>query len=231
MIKQKFVFIFLGVFSICIVYGQEYNKLDKNGQRNGPWQKFYDGSKQLRYQGTFDHGKEIGAFKFYDKKGGHPTAIKLYTAGSELLDVIFYTTSGKKVSEGKMKERSREGKWVYYHQDGINVMAEEVYKNNSIEGERIVYFESGAVAQRVHYKNGKEEGLEYHYTEEGIITKQYTYVKGQLHGLAKLYDIDGVLQKEGNYKENKKHGTWIYYENGKVKKKVKFPQNRIGVED
>ena len=182
----------------------------------------------MRYEGTFEHGKEVGAFKFYDKKGGHPTAIKEYTKGEELFDVIFYTTEGKKVSEGKMQNRSREGKWVYYHQDGTSIMTEEMYKNNVLEGERIVYFESGAVAQRITYVSGKENGTETHYSEKGTITKTYTHVDGKLEGPVKLYDLDGTLLREGNYKDNKKHGTWKYYKNGKLEKTVKFPQNKFG---
>ena len=73
------------------IQSQEVNKIDNQGLRHGLWQKFFEGTKQLRYTGTFEHGKEIGAFKFYDKSGGHPTAIKTYTKGEELLDVVFYT--------------------------------------------------------------------------------------------------------------------------------------------
>lgn len=228
MIKQNLIF-----FVFCVIFqfsaiAQEVNNIDENGKKHGTWRKFYEGSKQIRYQGAFDHGQEVGTFKFYDPKGGHPTAIKIYTVGNELLNVIFYTTAGKKVSEGKMKQRSREGKWMYYHQDGIKVMTEEYYVNNLLEGERVVYFENGAVAQRVNYTKGKEDGIETHYSEEGIVVKTYTHVDGKLHGPVKLYELNGTLLREGNYKDNKKHGTWKYYKNGKLDKTVKFPRNKFG---
>ncbi|MFT5891669.1 MAG: antitoxin component YwqK of YwqJK toxin-antitoxin module [Dokdonia sp.] len=227
MVKQILIFI---VFCSCFLgNAQEFNKTDTNSKKHGPWHKFYEGSKQLRYEGTFDHGKEVGTFKFYDKIGGHPTAVKIYTEGNELLDVIFYTTIGKKVSEGKMKQRSREGKWVYYHQDGTAIMTEEMYKNNFLDGERVVYFENGAVAQRMVYIEGKESGTETHYSEKGVVVKTYTHVDGKLHGPVKLYDLDGTIMREGNYKDNKKHGTWRYYTNGKLEKTLKFPLNKIGV--
>lgn len=229
MIKQNLIFFFFCVIFQFSAIAQEVNNIDQNGKKHGTWRKFYDGTKQLRYQGTFEHGQEVGTFKFYDKKGGHPTAVKIYTDGNELLDVIFYTTAGKKVSEGKMKQRSREGKWVYYHQDGVRVMTEENYTKDVLEGERIVYFENGAVAQRINYTNGKENGQEVHYSEKGVVTKTYTYVEGKLHGPVKLYALNGVLLREGSYKDNKKHGTWKYYKNGKLTKTLKFPLNKIGV--
>jgi antitoxin component YwqK of YwqJK toxin-antitoxin module len=229
MVKQFLIFIVFCFFSCFLGNAQEFNKTDANNKNHGPWHKFYEGSKQLRYEGTFEHGKEVGIFKFYDKTGGHPTGVKIYTDGNELLEVIFYTTAGKKVSEGKMKQRSREGKWIYYHKDGKRIMTEEVYKNNLLEGDRVVYFENGAIAQRMTYVEGKENGTETHYSEKGVTVKTYTHVDGKLHGPVKLYGLDGTIMREGNYKDNKKHGTWKYYTNGKLEKTLKFPLNKIGV--
>lgn len=228
MSKRNFIFYLCNIFICFSGNAQEFNKVDENNKKHGKWHKFYEGTKQLRYEGIFDNGKEIGVFKFYDRKGGHATAIKKYTEGDILFEVIFYTTAGKKVSEGKMKERSREGKWVYYHQDGITIMTEEMYTNNLLDGERIVYYENGAIAQRIMYVQGKENGEEIHYSEKGTVVKTYTHVNGKLQGPVKLYDLDGVLVREGNYKDNKKHGTWKYYKNGKLDKTVKFPLNKIG---
>ncbi|MFC4634443.1 toxin-antitoxin system YwqK family antitoxin [Dokdonia ponticola] len=229
MSKLNFFFFLISFCFVFIGNAQEYNNLDGNNKKHGNWQKVYEGTNQLRYEGTFDHGQEIGTFKFYDRKGGHPTALKIYTAGDAFLDVIFYTTEGKKVSEGKMKERSREGKWIYYHQDGTTVMTEEFYKNDLLDGMRTVYFESGAVAQRMEYVNGKANGIETHYSEEGVVVKTYTHVNGELHGPVKLYNLEGVILREGNYKNNQKHGVWKYYKNGQLDKTLTFPLNKIGV--
>lgn len=228
MSKRNLIFYLCCFFIYFLGNAQEFNSVDANNKKHGNWHKFYEGTKQLRYEGTFDHGKEIGEFKFYDKKGGHPTAIKKYTDGEEFFEVIFYTTDGKKVSEGKMKQRSREGKWVYYHQDGTTIMTEEMYKNNLLDGERIVYYEGGAVAQRMSYTQGKENGVETHYSKKGVVLKTYTHVDGKLHGPVKLYELNGVIMREGNYKDNKKDGVWKYYKNGKLDKTLKFPLNKLG---
>jgi len=228
MAKSNLIFLLYCLLVCFSGNAQEFNKIDANNEKDGPWQKFYNGTKQLRYEGTFNHGKEIGIFKFYDSKGGHPTATKEYINGSDFFEVKFYTTAGKNVSKGKMKQRSREGKWVYYHQDGITIMTEEMYKNNLLDGERIVYFENGKIAQRMSYTQGNENGIETHYSEKGIILKTYTYLNGKLHGPVKLYELDGTIMREGNYKDNEKYGTWKYYKNGKLEKTLKFPLNKIG---
>ena len=48
------------------LFAQEYNKVDANGKKHGVWKGIYEESKRPRYEGTFDHGKEIGMFKFFD---------------------------------------------------------------------------------------------------------------------------------------------------------------------
>lgn len=230
MVKPILVFVIILLSSGFVAQSQEINQMDAQGLRHGLWQKNYKGSKQLRYTGTFNHGKEVGDFKFYDKSGGHPTAIKTYTEGTDLLDIIFYTKSGKKISEGKMKDRLKEGEWLYYHKDGKAMMAKEVYRLDKLEGKRFVYFENGKKAQETNYNNGLREGQEIHYNENGIVLKEFVYQNDKLEGPVKLYNYDGSLLREGQYKANRKHGYWKYYANGELEKTVKFPQNKIGVQ-
>lgn len=221
------VLLFLSIQQLALA--QEVNSFDQNGKRHGDWQKKYDGTQQLRYEGTFDHGKEIGLFKFYDRKGGHPTAIKKYTPGATAIDVNFFTTDGKKVSEGKMIGRQRDSLWISYHQDGKTIMIEETYDKGLLLGKRKVYFISGNLAQIETYKEGKKEGPAFYYSDEGKVLKEFNYENDQLQGLAKFYNGFGQLAIEGFYKNNRKHGIWKYYEDGKVAEKFKYPQNKIGV--
>ena len=50
------------------VLGQEINQFDAQGKRHGKWKKFFKGTKKVRYSGQFEHGKEVGVFKFYHKE-------------------------------------------------------------------------------------------------------------------------------------------------------------------
>ena len=45
------------------LYAQDFNKVDENGKKNGLWKGFHEGSKRPKYEGDFEHGKEIGTFK------------------------------------------------------------------------------------------------------------------------------------------------------------------------
>ena len=58
------------LFLICflsVFIGQaqgDINQMDAEGKRHGVWRKHYNNNR-IRYSGTFDHGKEIGVFKYY----------------------------------------------------------------------------------------------------------------------------------------------------------------------
>lgn len=229
MAKQFLNFCFFFLVFVSNSVSQETNSFDENEQRHGVWQKYFKGTKQLRYIGTFDHGKEVGAFKFYDKSGGHPTAIKRYTKGTNLLDVLFYTKSGDLISKGSMNGKNKEGEWLYYHRGSTTIMTKENYQNNKLHGTRIVYFENGNMAQEIQYIHGLKQGKDIHYNEKGIILKEFIYVNDILEGPVKFYNSDGSLLREGQYKNNRKHGLWKYYRNGAIEKTIKFPQNKIGI--
>ncbi|WP_405252372.1 hypothetical protein [Dokdonia sp. Asnod3-C12] len=209
---------------------QSYNQFDEDGKRHGLWQKTFDNENQLRYTGAFSHGQEVGTFNFYDSKGGHPTAVKVYTPDSPYIDVTFFTTDGKMVSKGRMNGRERIGEWLSYHQDGKSVMIKENYENGKLEGERSVYFINGVLAQQEFYKKGLKEGKATYYSEEKKVLKELQYVNDKLEGAVRLYNGFGQLEVEGTYKNNRKHGLWKYYKGDRVDKEIKYPRNKIGVQ-
>ena len=59
---MKYILFFL-VFTTTF-FGQEVNKVDAQGQKDGLWKGIYEESKRPRYEGTFEHGKEVGTFKY-----------------------------------------------------------------------------------------------------------------------------------------------------------------------
>lgn len=231
MTRNLFLFICLFAGFQQVLMSQSVNKKDAQGNRHGEWRKFHDDSNQLRYEGNFEHGQEVGVFKFYDADSGkQPSATKTYTAGSDLIDVQYFRKSGKLVSEGQVKGRKKEGKWHYFHPDGVTKMTVEFYKADLLEGERTVYYSNGQIAQQQSFVNGKEEGVDSHFSEKGVQLKMFTFEKGRLEGDSKIWDTDGNLLIEGRYKDNKKHGTWKYYVGGKLDKELKYPQNKFGVQ-
>lgn len=201
------------------------NQFDANGKRHGIWKKTFEGTNQVRYQGEFYHGKEIGLFKFYKyiKKKSVLTATKQFNENHNIADVKFLSSRGKVISEGKMNGKIYIGKWIYYHNNSEKIMTVENYNDDGLLHEkRLVYFNNGKLTEETHYINGRKEGVSKWYSKKGAVLKSFIYVNNELHGISKYYDEDGVMLVQGHYKRGKKTGVWNYYNNGKLVKQKDF---------
>ncbi|GAA3509335.1 hypothetical protein GCM10022393_22090 [Aquimarina addita] len=215
------------IVNATVSFAQNYNAYDAEGRRHGKWQKKYENSNQLRYEGVFDHGKEVGVFKFYKPSSGElPTAIKTFSKTTDTVQVQYFTNKKKVISEGAMIGKNRVGLWVYYHQNSTDTMMREMYRSGKLNGDQITYFENGKIAEKTTYVDGKKEGKSAVYSDKGILIKEFTYENDQLHGPTKYYDIKGKVKIEGDYKRDKKNGLWKYYENGKLLEQKVFPLNQ-----
>lgn len=220
-------FIFFGMLS-----GMQYvsaqgniNQLDAEGKRHGVWKKMYPGTQQLRYEGTFQHGKEIGTFKYYCQEcKDKPTAVKEFNEKDNTALVKYYTIKGKLVSEGKMEGKDRIGEWVYYHKKSNEVMTREQYKDGKLHGKKITYYPNGKITEELLYENGVMQGENLYFSPEGVLLKKLKYVKGELHGPATYYDAHGNVVIEGFYKKGKKDSVWKYYKDGKIEFEETYPK-------
>lgn len=221
--KNTIIFLLLSISSI--VYSQEINQFDTNGKRHGDWKKTFEGTKAVRYEGQFNHGKEVGLFKFYKyiNKKSVLSATKQFNETNNLADVKFFTSKGKVISEGQMDGKKYIGIWNYYHKNSKQLLRTEQYDNNGLQqGELLVYYDNGTIAERSNYKDGKLEGKSVWYNEKAIAVKEFIFENDELHGLSKYYSNEGDLLIEGVYRSGKKHGIWKYYENGKLKEEKDF---------
>lgn len=215
---------------ICLtaafVFSQDaVNQFDEKGQRHGFWKKNFDKTKQPRYEGTFEHGKEIGVFKFYtlDKGKSILSATREFNTAHDTIAVKFFSSKGKVISEGKMIGKNFIGKWVYFHNKTNGVMTIEYYNNDGLlHGEKVVYYEDGKLAEQSNYTNGKLDGISKWFSKYGGVIKEFTYKNDELHGISKYYNADGQLIAEGIYRNDQKHGIWKYYENGVMTEEKDF---------
>ncbi|HRZ33152.1 MAG TPA: hypothetical protein P5188_12655, partial [Flavobacterium sp.] len=115
------------ISSFSIAYSQN-NQLDEKGNKHGPWKGVYEDTKYTKYEGRFEHGKEVGVFNFYDNtKVKKIIATRDFTANDGSCYTIFY--NGKfKVSEGKLVNKVYEGEWKFYHLKSDTIMNVENYK-------------------------------------------------------------------------------------------------------
>ncbi|MCF7560225.1 toxin-antitoxin system YwqK family antitoxin [Sabulilitoribacter multivorans] len=222
---MKFLSIIFFLGTVTILSGQDINQFDAEGKRHGIWKKNFDGTKVLRYEGAFSHGKEIGLFKFYKnlKNKAVLTATKQFNETDNVAEVKFLASNGKIISEGQMDGKTFIGTWKYYQKNSDKLLTLEHYnERGELDGEQLVYYENGHIAEKQFYKSGKLEGASIWYSEKNVVLKEMFYVNGELHGPAKFYNPKGELLSEGQYKRGKKNGVWKYYDAGKLKEEKDF---------
>lgn len=219
----------LMIFLILIVSGtaiaqEKINQFDAQGRRTGVWKKYYD-NKNIRYEGQFETGKEIGVFNYYGELNPkQPMIVKTFSKAGDIAQVSYFYDDGKLQSEGSMKGINRIDKWLYYNTDGKSIISEENYKNGLLNGTSTTYFVSGKITEVLTYKNGELHGNVLRYSSEGILLDDLQYEKGKLHGLAKYYDVAGKLLRKGLYENDEKVGNWEYFENGEPIKATKIKE-------
>lgn len=201
-----------------IVSAQDFNKLDEKGLKQGTWKGIYEDSKRPRYEGTFDHGKEVGLFKFFDDtKAGTVIATREFNSKDNSCYTIFYNQKNNKVSEGKVVNKQFEGEWNYYHENSPSIMITELYANGKLNGLRKVYYLSGKIAEEANYVNGVKDGSYKKYAENGVILEEAIYKNGQNEGLATFKSPDNKIASQGVFKNGKKVGIWKILEKEKLK--------------
>jgi antitoxin component YwqK of YwqJK toxin-antitoxin module len=213
---MRYLFILLLVNTIS--FSQEINKLDENGKKHGLWKGVHEESQRPRYEGTFEHGKEVGMFKFFDDtKVGTVIATREFNTKDSSCYTIFYNQKKNKVSEGKVVNKQFEGEWKYYHEDLPTIMTLENYKNGKLNGIRKVFFKSGELAEETNYKEGIKNGASKIYLENGVVLEESIYLNGEYKGKAIFRTSDNQIAAEGVFENGKKIGIWKILEKGKVK--------------
>lgn len=221
---MKYLIIIFLLSSVSALAQADINQFDAEGQRHGIWKKKYPGTQQLRYEGQFEHGREVGTFRFYCKScGSQPTTVMEYHQDGTAT-VSYFTPKGHLVSTGTMRQKKRVGDWVYYHKGSKKIMMREQYENDLLHGEKQTYYPSGQLAETQRYEKGEAHGENRYYSPEGVLIKNLQYALGKLEGPASYYDASGNLIIEGTYKNGQKHGLWKCYEEGKLTKEETFPK-------
>jgi antitoxin component YwqK of YwqJK toxin-antitoxin module len=226
---NKFFFGFLFLVNISMFSQGVYNKLDEKGNKNGPWKGYYEDTKNPKYEGTFDHGKEVGTFTFFDNtKTKIIIATRDFNPKDNSAYTIFYDQLKNKVSEGKVVNKLYDGQWNYYHKASKTIMTIENYNKGNLEGLRSVFYASGKTAEEMTYKNNLKNGSYKRYTETGIIIEESNYKNDQFDGLAIFRDADdGTIVSKGKFVNGKKSGIWQFFNKGKLVKaeNMSYPQN------
>jgi hypothetical protein len=217
------------LYSVTFFAQNDINKFDENGKKIGLWKGVFEDTKRPRYEGTFDHGKEIGLFKFFDNtKASNLIATREFNSTDNSAFTIFYDANKNKISEGKVLNKLYEGLWIYYHKSSKLIMTSENYKNGKLDGTKTIYFKSGKVAEISNYKNGILDGIYIKNDESGVALEESFYVNGELNGITTYRAPDGLIVAKGKFRKGIKVGIWQFFENGKLESEDNYDQpNRI----
>lgn len=214
----KIVLFFL--FCQIVLSQNDFNKLDAKGRKHGLWKGVYEDTKNPKYEGTFDHGKEVGTFTFFDNtKAKVIIATREFNPKDNSAYTIMYDQKKNKVSEGKVINKLPEGQWTYYHKASKVIMSTENYSKGKLDGLRSVFYSNGKAAEETMYKNDLKNGPYKKYAENGNIIEESNYKNDQFDGLAVFRDPeDGTVISKGKFVNGKKIGIWQFFEKGKLVK-------------
>ncbi|WP_339755279.1 toxin-antitoxin system YwqK family antitoxin [uncultured Winogradskyella sp.] len=217
------------IFSISLAQ-KSVNQYNKDGQRHGLWTKNYHKTNQKRYEGVFNHGKEIDSFKYYTLSTGKSvlSAVKIFNEKDSLAKVTFFASNKKIISQGQMNGKKFIGKWIYFHKNSTAKMIVENFNDDGLlEGERFVFYKNGLVAEKAFYKNGKLNGESKWFSEKNILLRYTNYKDNLHHGKSINYDSEGNVTTEGNYIEDQKKGIWLYYKAGILTRKIDYTNQKV----
>jgi len=219
---------FILLFFSLVSFAQETNKFDDKGQRHGVWKGIYEESKRPRYEGTFNHGKETGTFKYFDDtKAGTVIATRAFAKDGSCYTTVF-DQKGNKVSEGREVNKLYEGEWKFYHKESKAILALENYSKGKLTGIRKVFYPNNTINEETMYVDGVKDGVYRKYTEKGVLLEDAVYKNGELHGPVTYKNENGQIVAKGNFVNGRKMGMWQFYENDKMVKEVNMsdPKNK-----
>ena len=203
----------------------DFNKLDENGKKNGLWKGFHQDSKRLRFEGTFEHGIEIGVFKFFDDTNDNTIiATRTFSKNGTVAENIFMDQKGNAVSRGKTVNKQNEGVWTYFHFESKDVKMIEIYSKGKLNGVKKVFYKNNIIAEESVYLNDKKNGLSKIFANNGVIMEEAIFKNGEYNGPAVFREPNGKIASKGNFVNGAKKGKWQFFENGKVKKEVMLPE-------
>jgi antitoxin component YwqK of YwqJK toxin-antitoxin module len=197
--------------------GVDYNKQDAKGKRDGVWIQQWKDTRNMLYNGQYDHGKPTGEWQRY-YPDGNLAAVMTHVQDTMVVDAVFFHTDGAtKASEGRFQKKQKEGNWKIWNEKGT-LVSDENFKDSLLEGPCKYFFENGQLLKLETFKSGRLEGPFTEYYDNGKKKSEGTYSAGEKEGVFKQWFDSGIVDCEGKYLKGLQDGTWYYnYPNGKLK--------------
>lgn len=113
--------------------------------------------------------------------------------------------------------KKKEGPYSAFYPSGQK-LEESTYLNDSLIGERKLYYENGKLESITTHANGMFEGNYQKFNEQGALTNEGKYVNNEMAGIWKKWYDTGELMEEVLFQANLENGPFKeYHKNGKIK--------------
>ncbi len=183
------------------------NQTDENGLKQGKWMKVYSNGEKA-YEVFFKDDKPVGELKRYHENG-KLAALLNYNETGDTAKAQFYDEKGNLISEGIYSGHKKTGKWIYY-KNNIKVK-EENFKNDSLHGLQILFWDNGQIYDEKLYDNGMQTGYWKKYYKNGKPFLKAVIVNGKMEGPMLRWYKTGQIEVKGQYKNDLKDGVWTFY--------------------
>ena len=216
---------FLGFVSLAEA---QINQVDKQGRKQGEWQKTFPKSNALEYKGYFVDDKPVGTFTYFYPSTKVRAIIKHDTINKRS-EAFFYHENKTLMSYGTYKNLKKDSLWLYYGPSG-RISYTENYKEDSLHGTKTIYFvpelledKSIRKSRQMEYNMGKLDGPYQEWFDNGKLRSSGTYVNNVVHGIWEDFHPNGKKMNFIRYKMGVKHGwSHVYDEMGKEINKVYY---------
>ena len=207
---KRFFFLAMVVLMSLSVVGQDMNRTDAKGRRQGAWTDFYPNG-QKRYEGQFKNDKCKGTFCYYDEQGNLQATNEFDKSGERCLNKT-YAPNGRVIATGYYVNQKKEGEWKYFDRNSGQLLLLEDNKGGKVHGWSKLYNpNNGKLAEETQFVDGQPEGVCRKYSDTGVLQMECQYRQGQLNGLCKTYFPNTALKEEGQYVNGRKSGEWKTY--------------------
>ena len=199
------------------------NAKDAQGRKQGPWQRTWAESSQLRYVGQFKDDRPVGQFTYYSTTGNVESKVDHYP-GSNAAHGRHFHANGKLMAEGRYLGQEKDSTWNYYSDAGT-LNSTEHWKAGKMDGEMTSFYSDGSVAERRHFVSGVENGKAEQFFADSKPRYTANYVNGAPEGTEVYFYPKGNKEIQGTYVNGSRDGGWTYYnEDGSVQMQVLYAQ-------
>ena len=119
--------------------------------------------------------------------------------------------------ERRKKDFAREGRYQRFNPEG-KLLEEAHYRNDSLDGERRLFYTNGQVDVVEHYDNGTFSGKYQKFSDKGALMLEQVFEKGQIEGPSIAYYANGTVAEKVMFKNGEENGPFTeYYSSGVLK--------------